>query len=166
MPKILVLFTGQPSATVNAVADGARSVRFSEVEMRRVANAGSDGDVPRGIHLTLTDAEEMMPYDAIVVAASAGGSLDPALTQVLAQAAASTPASAWQNKVGSAFLAEESGGSADVWPALAQLGTMGMLVVAPSASSTDAARELGVRVAKVVGWVTHARSHHHDHHTH
>ena len=166
MPKILVLFTGQPSATVNAVADGARSVRFSEVEMRRVARAERDGDVPPDVHQALAGAEEMMPYDAIVVAASAGGSLDPALAQVLEQATASAPASTWQNKVGSAFLAEESSGSVDVWPALARLGTMGMLVVAPSAAGADAAGELGMRVAKVVGWVTHARSHHHDHHTH
>jgi hypothetical protein len=45
-----------------------------------------------------------------------------------------------------------------------------ILVPAPfadeGAANAESARRLGTRVAEVVGWVTHARSHHHHEHSH
>ena len=162
MPKILVLFAGQPTAMIHAVADGARSVRFSEVELRRVGLALS-GTAPDH-YQTLASADEMVPYDGIIVAASAGGTASAELEALLQWASANTPQSAWQSKVGTAFLPEPGDDRIDVWPALARLGNLGMLVLAPSGGSADAAKELGARVAQAVGWVTHARSHHHHAH--
>jgi hypothetical protein len=156
MPKILVLFAGQPTTIVNAVADGARGVRFSEVDLRRVDAADTDS----GHHQTLGGADELMPYDGIVVATSDGGVVPPALGLLLEKAADSTPRSAWQNKVGSAFVATPDAQLLAVWPALATLGDLGMVVIATSGGGEEEARALGARVAQVVGWVTHARSHH------
>jgi hypothetical protein len=164
MPKILVLFAGQPTATVTAVADGARSIRFSEVELRRVGPVES-GSTPDH-HQTLAGADEMVPYDAVIVSASEGGTMHPEVGQLLERAAATAARSAWQHKVGSAFMPEPGAHPGSVWPVLATLGNLGMLVVAPSAGSVEAGRELGARVAQVVGWVTHARSHHHHDHAH
>jgi hypothetical protein len=162
MPKILVLFAGRPTAMVNAVADGARSIRFSEVEVRRVgaldhAQTGAKPD----LHQTLASADEIAPYDAVVVATTEDGVMPPGLEELLTPIA---PGSGWQNKVGSAFKAEPGEQQPNVWPTLVTLGKLGMLVVAPSAGSVEAARALGARVAEVVGWVTHARSHHHHAH--
>ena len=162
MPKILILIAGQPTAIVNAVADGARSVRFSEVELRRVdqpERATATGIVP-----TLAGVDEIVPYDALIVATSPEGALALRLAEVLEQAAAGAPRSAWENKVGAAFAAEPGGTPVNVWPALRTLGDLGMLVVSPGSDDADTARALGARVAKVVGWVTHARSHHHHAH--
>ena len=162
MPKILVLFAGQPTALVHAVADGARGVRFSEVELRRVGAADS-GATPDH-HQTLASADEMVPYDGIVIAVSGAGTVHPDMGRMFEQAAASTARSVWQNKVGAAFGAAPGTERSVVWPVLAILGNLGMLVVAPSGSDADAAKELGARVAQAVGWVTHARSHHHHAH--
>ena len=161
MPKILILFAGQPNAMTNAVAEGARSVRFSEVELRRIS--ARPAGTPSDHHQTLAGLEEMVPYDGIIVAASASGAMPPELSAVFEQAAAAAPGKAWQNKVGSAFT-PNSDGRPDVWRTLATLGDLGMIVIAPSASGEDAGRELGARVAQAVGWVTHARSHHHHAH--
>ena len=163
MPKILVLFADEPTAMINAVADGARSVRFSEVELRRVDETGPA--TPSSHHYqTLAGADDLMTYDGIVVATSEDGAVHPALGLLLEQAAANAPAAAWQSKVGSALMTEPSEQRLNVWPALTTLGDLGMLMLAPSGGDAEAARALGARVAQVVGWVTHARSHHHHAH--
>ena len=162
MPKILVLFAGHPTAMVHAVAEGARAVRFSEVELRRLGDAGAGPTHDH--HQTLAGADEMALYDGVVVAVSGDGSVHPDMGRMFEQASTSAPRSAWQNRVGAAFMAETGTERSDVWPVLATLGNLGMLVVAPSGSGGDAAKELGARVAQAVGWVTHARSHHHHAH--
>jgi hypothetical protein len=165
MPKILILFAGQPTAIVSAVADGARSIRFSEVELRRLDNADFANAANRiDIYPTLAGADEIVPYDAVIVVASAGEDVQAGPSQLLKQAAASAPPSAWQNKVGAAFASDAEAGPAGVWPTLQALGDLGLLLVSPSGSDAVAAKELGARVAQVVGWVTHSRSHHHHAH--
>src|SRR3954463_10186372 len=129
MPKILVLVAGQPTAMADAVADGARSVRFSEVEIRRVDQLTSG--TPSDSHQTLGGLDEIASYDGIVIAASEGGAIPPETARLL-DAAAARSRSAWQNKVGSAFMASAGEARLDVWPALATLGDLGMVVVAPS----------------------------------
>jgi hypothetical protein len=150
---------------VNAVADGARSVRFSEVELRRVDTPSPTApDEQVNIHQTLTGIDEITPYDAVVVAVSADGRVHPELSRLLAGLGREGGTDLVLPRRARRSLGRPGESAVDVWPALATLGDIGMLVVAPYGGSADAARELGARVAQVVGWVTHARSHHHHAH--
>ena len=165
MPKILVLFAGPHSNVADAIADGARAVRFSEVELRRVASgAPGDASLPGGAR-ELAGVEELIPYDAIVMASTTErGDLDDACRRLLDEAAVAIPRAALQHKVGSAFPSHIDAASASVWPALGALGDVGMLIVAPAGADLDAATGLGGRVAQVAAWIAHERSHHHHAH--
>lgn len=166
MPKVLILFAGTTSEVVDNIANGARSVRFSEVEVRHVATAaGLPAETSSGSHPTFQGAEELVQYDAIVLALSSlDGELDAGLRRVLDEAAALVPRTVLQNKVGSAFIARTKDPTASAWPALTRIGDMGFLVVSPEGTDPDAAAKLGARVAQVAAWVAHVRSHHHHAH--
>jgi hypothetical protein len=166
MPKTLVLLlSDHPALATRArrIADGARQVRFAEVDVRH------HGDPATGASRLLAAAD----YDAIVLgvpdtagAAAALGAFDPARTLV--------------DKVGAAFAPD----AAACWAALQALAAHGLLLVPPLAAGTadhgtkdhgtkdhgalddgDAAtdRQLGRRVATAAGWVRHARGHEHAH---
>lgn len=164
MPKILVLLhsqAGDITPLADAVADGARAVRFAEVDVRRVEDgAAADAAVARV--RVLGSADELAVYDAIIVGATRDGALPAAVAQLFDQARASLGPKALVNRVGAAFA---PGGTA--WPALEALGDAGMILVTPTPAGDDAdaelvaARALGHRVGHVAGWVTHAKSHHH-----
>jgi len=71
------------------------------------------------------------------------------------------------NKVG-AVITPATGADrrAVLWSALSPMADRGMILVpAPfadeNADDQESTRGLGKRVAEVIGWVTHARSHHH-----
>ena len=163
MPKTLVLVpsrTGRMAALADAIVEGARSVRFAEVDVRRLDEPG---------------AVTLAGYDAIVLAAPAeADDASGALTGLLDQAGTLL------DVVGSAFAAPPPDGRATaLWSLLASMGTRGMILVTPGtapsvdpgATSDDAAlaaaREQGRRVATVAGWVRHAKGHEHGHsHSH
>ena len=171
MPKTLILFQSLAdiSATIaEGVADGARSVRFSEVEIRLVDEAPSSGSEAseEGIqrraalmarYQLLADTDELLSYDAIIVgASSSGGSMNTQLTRVLARAGSLT------NKVGAAF--SPAGDETRPWTLMQAMAGLDMILVPPAHDgSVAAARALGKRVAEVTSWITHARSHHHAH---
>src|SRR5687768_16441853 len=82
MPKVLVVFysrTGNTARLADAIAEGARSVRFTEVDVRRLddlAPADVIAQVPgwkesrerlAASHRTLGSYEELANYDAIVL---------------------------------------------------------------------------------------------------
>jgi hypothetical protein len=55
-----------------------------------------------------------------------------------------------------------------LWSVLGAMADRGMILVPAAFDTEDAAsaestRNVGKRVAEVIGWVTHARSHHHHH---
>lgn len=139
MPKTLVLFdTTRPEsgALATLVAEGARSVRFAEVDLR-----------------SLEDAVDLGVYDGIALDASSA----PLLR--LAEGAG-----ALRSKVGALFAGTDAGAVA----LLEVMARAGMIILPPgtgssalTASDADSARVLGKRLADVVGWITHARSHHH-----
>ncbi|MDQ2665005.1 MAG: hypothetical protein M3Z05_03255 [Gemmatimonadota bacterium] len=161
MPKILVLFAGQSTTLVDALADGARAVRFSEVEVRRVRPADESTS---GAHAILEGVVQLVPYDAIVVGLSqASGELDAEQRQVLNALASVASRPALENKIGSAFVTHATTGvsAGGVWPALSVLGDLGLLVVAPAGSDAEAASALGGRVAQLAAAMAHVRSHHH-----
>jgi len=156
MPKTLVLFHGGDAdliAMAEAVADGVRSVRFAEVDLRQLADSAAPGG---GRHRTLATAEELAGYDGLVLGAAAGGADIPGnVTRLLTEAASLRKQGQLTVSVGAAF----ARGDADSeWGLLRALGALGVVLVPPGAAD---AKQLGHRVAHVVSWITHARSHHH-----
>ena len=162
MPKLLVLFhahSAELAPLVDAVADGARGVRFAEVDVRSLGGRA----MPMS-RRPLERIEDLASYDGIIVGVASGAAAN-GIVESLAGFDGSLA-----DKVGSAFTAESGAGrAAALWSALSPMADRGMILVPlPFAdgreSETDACRRMGKRVAEVVGWVTHARSHHHHHH--
>ena len=142
MPKTLVLFdtrNGEAVKLASEVAEGARSVRFAEVDLRSVDEVTGEG--------------ALAPYDGIVLDASSAAVFDAVVR-----------AGALRSKVGGLF----AGADGSVQPLLEVLARAGVIILPPGAGAgaltaldADTARLLGKRLADVVGWITHARSHHH-----
>jgi len=162
MPKLLVLFhahSTELAPLVDAVADGARGVRFAEVDVRSVG----EGTMAMG-RRPLERIEDLASYDGIIVGVGSGATAN-GIVESLARFDGSLV-----DKVGSAFTAGSGADrAAALWSALSPMADRGMILVPlPFAdgreSETDACRQMGKRVAEVVGWVTHARSHHHHPH--
>ena len=142
MPKTLVLFDTRDAETARLaaeVAEGARSVRFAEVDLVDVARLGGD--------------EAFAVYDGLIVDASSR-----AVLEVIGRAGP------LRSKVGGLF----GGSDASVQPLMEALARAGVIILPPGAGAgaltaidVESARLLGKRLADVVGWITHARSHHH-----
>jgi NAD(P)H dehydrogenase (quinone) len=183
MPKLLVLFhsrTGRTAALADAIAEGAKSVRFAEVDVRRIDDPAGDaasggGDGQRRPHRTLDAAASVADYDGIILGVPAEtGVAAPEVGRLLERLGALGRDGALSSKVGSAFASGEGGdgrGATTLWSALTALGKLGLILVPPVPSDPAAdeqgvlaaARNQGKRVATVVEWVTHARSHAHGH---
>lgn len=162
MPKTLVLFHGNSdsiSATADAVAEGVRSVRFAEVDVRRLATSGEVAGSSR--HRALSGADELAGHDGLVLVAANGVAAE--IPELIAAAAALRPSGTVTLSVGSAFVADASGGEGDDarWSLLRALAGLGVVLVPASGDGLEAAKKLGHRVAHVVSWITHAKSHHH-----
>jgi len=182
MPKLLVLFHSRSPdvvALAEAAVDGARSVRFAEVDLRHleVSGAGThatEADTIGRVHRTLEHVDDIATYDGLILALPAGSGAAATLTETIGSLGATLV-----NKVGSAVTtADGDERRSALWSALTPMADRGMILV-PTAftkgeeSTVDSARRIGKRVAEVIGWVTHARSHHHhdephhhDRHTH
>lgn len=205
MPKILVLFysrTGNTAALADALAEGARSVRFAEVDLRRIddlAPASTIAAVPgwaesRGAlaakYQTLGTVDELATYDALLLGAPTRyGIMAAELKNILDQTGPLWNRGALVNKVGSAFTSVATGHGGHettLWSIMTPMANLGMILVppgysdpvmfaggspygatattgagAPGEHDLAAARHQGKRVAEVVSWVTHAKSHHH-----
>ena len=181
MPKLLVLFQSRQPDVVElaeAAIEGARRVRFAEAELRRLASADEGPTETQAAapgarnHRTLERVEDIAASDGLILVTSTAAEASVALAQTLGALGASAT-----NKVGSALTpVAGKDRSAVLWSALAPMADAGMILVpAPFTDANDApevARRLGARVAEVIGWVTHARSHHahaghghqHEHH--
>lgn len=164
MPKLLVLIPARGpelAPLVDAVVEGARSVRFAEVDVRTFG----DMDGAAASRKPLASIEDLASYDGIVFGVPAGDIEGQAVRDILARFGGSLT-----NKVGSAFTTGAGAGrTAVLWSTLSPMADRGMILVPlpfsdEGDSSADACRQMGKRVAEVVGWVTHARSHHHHHH--
>ena len=163
MPKTLVLFHGNSkdiATLADAVADGVRSVRFAEVDVRRLA---APSEAEAGRVRTLGSADELAAYDGLVLGTDAGGPVPDAVTELLAKAGTLRQQKALGTSVGAGFVAGASATDAEDarWALLRALGALGLVLVPASGDGPEAARQLGHRVAHVVSWITHARSHHH-----
>jgi hypothetical protein len=163
MPKLLVLVPARSTELAplaDAVLDGARSVRFAEAEVRTFGDAGDAAPSRK----PLAGVDDLASYDGIVVGVPAGDAEGEGLRETLARFGGSLA-----NKIGSAFTTVSGAGrTAVLWSALTPMADRGMILVplpfsGEGDASAGACRQMGKRVADVIGWVTHARSHHHHH---
>ena len=191
MPKVLVLFysrTGRTAALADAVAEGAGSVKFTEVEIRRIddlaATAVIEADESRRIaraslgkkYRTLESVESLTQYDALIIGSPArSGIMSAELKHTLDAASAVAERGGLVDKVGSAFGSAAAGGDElNIMSMLIPMMHFGMIIVPagrgdPSAVARGdlaAARQQGARVAKVAEWVRHAKSHETQGHRH
>ena len=175
MPKLLVLFQSRSPDVVRlaeAATQGARSVRFAEVDLRRLPASGdahdSAPDAGMRAHQLLQHVEDIGLYDGLILAVGGAGDPGEALARTLA-----TFGGSLANKVGAVITpATGTDRRAALWSGLSPMADQGMILVPapfadPGALDEESTRVLGRRVAEVIGWVTHARSHHnHEHHHH
>jgi hypothetical protein len=175
MPKLLVLFQSRSPDVVHlaeTVAAGARSVRFAEVDLRRfpITDNANDVTVDTGgrAHRPLEHVDDIGAYDGLIVAVASASDGGDALPRAISAFGGSL-----ENKVGAALTSATGTDRRTVlWSVLGPMADRGMILLpAPfadeGAADDDATRRLGKRVADVVGWMTHARSHHHhEHHPH
>ena len=153
MPKTLVLFysrTGNTAAIADAVADGARSVRFSEVDLRRIddlAPATVIDSVPgwqesRELLATryqlLVSVDELVQYDAIIMGAPTRyGVMAAELKNVIDQTGPLWSRGALVNKVGSAFTSVSTphgGHETTLWSMITTMANLGLIIVPPGYS--------------------------------
>ncbi len=151
MPKLIVLFhTGDEAATslAESAATGAKEVRFTEVEIRSVGQAGA--------HKGLESADHLREYDGVLLAHS-GETLPAAFLPVLGELTSS-------GQLPNAVFGL-TGVDANALHLVARSG--GIIVSEQAgADANERARKLGARMAKVVGWVRHALGHEAEHHKH
>lgn len=171
MPKLLVLFEGVDDAVLEvatAIQEGARSVRFAECDMRRIAAGTDNGRIAR--IRTLDEVATLTEYDAIALGGHPSGT--PELRSLLSAAEGIGLQGRLANKLGSVFPVEPAHLTGDrhpSWPLLAPMARYGMILVPPGYAGpggdgeglASAARRLGKRLVDIAAWITHARSHHH-----
>jgi hypothetical protein len=169
MPKLLVLFHARSDAltrVAEAIADGARSVRFAEVDVRVLGDA--DVNASSGVRLRLLESDEALAsYDAVIVGAAADDERGERESDAIASMVRGSTVRL-DNKVGSVFGVAAAGRDrgATLWTILSPMGDRGMILVPPRTADVgndelETARRQGKRIADIVGWITHARSHHH-----
>jgi hypothetical protein len=170
MPKLLVLFQSHSPDVVHlaeTAAAGARSVRFAEVDVRRLPTVADANDVTVGgrAHRPLEHVDDIGAYDGLILAVGSASGSEDALLGAIGAFGGSLA-----NKVGTALTPATGTDRLTVlWSVLGPMADRGMILLpAPfadkEAAGDEATRHLGKRVAEVVGWVTHARSHHHHEH--
>lgn len=161
MPKVIVLISGaerRVAVLADAVAHGAAHVRYTEVDVRAISSAsGANGQTRE-----LGRDEQLRDYDGVVFSISSPPDADTALNDFLDAAERDALSGAFLNSVFAIIGSDDPVSVARV----ARLG--GIVVTVPHTSSDPLqhARMLGERVATVVEWVRHARSHEHGHSHH
>lgn len=150
MPKVLVLFhsrTGNTAALADAIAEGAASVKFTEVEMRRIDDLASAATVEANEqwksaraalakkYRTLESVESLADYDALIIGSPARyGVLSAEVKNVLDQAEALWTRGALVDKVGSAFStvgAPHGGHETTIQSIVVPMMHHGMIIVPP-----------------------------------
>ncbi|NUQ22012.1 MAG: NAD(P)H:quinone oxidoreductase [Gemmatimonadaceae bacterium] len=150
MPKVLVLFhsrTGNTAALADAIAEGAASVKFTEVEIRRVddlapaavVEANEDWKRARAAlakkYRTLESVDSLADYDALIVGSPTRfGGMSAEVKSVLDRAEALWTRGALVDKVGSAFSTvgtPHGGHETTIQSILVPMMHYGMIIVPP-----------------------------------
>jgi NAD(P)H dehydrogenase (quinone) len=150
MPKLLVVFysrMGHTAKLADAIVEGARSVRFTEVEARRIEDlapesvvAGVPGwkesrDALARRYRTLESAASLVDYDAIVFGAPTRyGVMAAELKNVFDQTGPEWNKGLFVDKVGSAFTSVQTahgGHETTLWSIMTPMANLGMIIVPP-----------------------------------
>lgn len=160
MPKILVLFysrTGNTAALADAVAQGAKSVRFAEVDVRRIEDLAPTSVIESdpewktsheklaASYQTFGDIHALADYDALILGSPARhGIMSAELKHVLDQTGPLWQRGALVNKVGGAFTSVSTahgGHETTLWSIMTPMANLGLIIVPPRFS--DAAMFTG-----------------------
>ena len=153
MPKILVLFysrTGNTAALADAVAEGAKSVRFAEVDVRRIDDLApasviaADPEWKRSREMlaaryrTFSDVDALADYDALILGSPTRyGIMSAELKNVLDQTGPLWQRGALVNKVGAAFTSVSTphgGHETTLWSIMTPMANLGLIIVPPGYS--------------------------------
>jgi NAD(P)H dehydrogenase (quinone) len=153
MPKVLVLFysrTGNTAALADAIVDGARSVKFTEVDVRRiddlapphVIDANERWRTSRAEltarYRTLESVDALPEYDAMILGSPTRyGVMSAELKNVLDQTGPLWSKGAFVDKVGSAFTSVRTphgGHETTPWSIMTVMANLGMIIVPPGYS--------------------------------
>jgi NAD(P)H dehydrogenase (quinone) len=157
MPKILVLFysrTGTTAALADAIADGAKRVKFSEVDVRRIEDLAPESVVSsaagraesrerlRRTYKTFGDVASLADYDGIVLGSpTRHGVMAAELTHVLDQTGPLWSKGLLVDKVGAAFTPVQTphgGHETTLWSIMTAMATLGMIIVPPGSADPAA----------------------------
>lgn len=150
MPKILILFysrTGNTAALADAVAQGAKSVRFAEVDVRRIddlapanviesdAEWKSSREKLAARYQTFGDVNALADYDALILGSPTRyGIMAAELKHVLDQTGPLSHRGALVNKVGGAFTpvsTPHGGHETTLWSIMTPMASLGLIIVPP-----------------------------------
>ena len=150
MPKVLVLFysrSGSTAQLADAVAEGARGVRFTEVDVRRLEDLAPQSaidsvpgwkesrDQLAQKYRALESFERLADYDALVLGAPTRyGVMAAELKLLLDQTGPLWNRGALVDKVGSAFtsVATPHGGhETTLWSIMTPMANLGLIIVPP-----------------------------------
>ena len=153
MPKVLVLFysrTGNTAQLADAIAEGARGVRFTEVDVRRVAELAPESviaanadwkagrDALAAKYQAFGAVEELAGYDGIVLGAPTRyGVMAAELKNVLDQTGPLWSQGLLVDKVGAAFTSVSTphgGHETTLWSIMTPMANLGMIIVPPGYS--------------------------------
>ncbi len=150
MAKLLVLFysrTGNTATIADAVAEGAKSVKFSEVDVRRLDDLAPQSviasvpgwkesrDALATKYKTLESVERLAEYDALIFGAPTRyGVMAAELKNLIDQTGPLWNRGALVDKVGAAFasVATPHGGhEMTIWSILTTMAHLGLVIVTP-----------------------------------
>jgi NAD(P)H dehydrogenase (quinone) len=153
MPKILVLFysrTGNTAALADAVVEGAKSVRFAEVDVRRIDDLApqrvtdanpewkSSRETLAARYSTFSDIESLTSYDALILGAPTRyGIMAAELKNVIDQTGPLWQRGALVNKIGAAFTSVATGHGGHettLWSIMTPMANLGLILVPPGYS--------------------------------
>ena len=153
MPKILILFysrTGNTAALADAVAQGAKSVRFAEVDVRRIEDLAptrviesdaewkSSREKLAARYQTFADVNALADYDAMILGSPTRyGIMAAELKHVLDQTGPLWQRGALVNKVGGAFTSVSTphgGHETTLWSIMTSMANLGLILVPPGYS--------------------------------
>ena len=153
MPKILILFysrTGNTAALADAVAQGAKSVRFAEVDVRRIDDLAPTSVIESDAewkssreklavrYQTFGDVNALADYDALILGSPTRyGIMAAELKHVLDQTGPLWQRGALVNKVGAAFTSVSTahgGHETTLWSIMTPMANLGLIIVPPGYS--------------------------------